>query len=215
VIHRDEAMDLLIEGCPSFLGADDLHQFHARFEDEGEPDFFIRIAGFAQHLVTLIEQGTTAELPPTFAAVEQILAEGDDQANELIELGLVEGLQNIVSHRDVPVHAEQVERFLGERARRLWTRLDELWARAGVHAPSSGPTEDEYDQVSQPDLKLYFRANTRALADGRLVSTGDVLKQEQRAVDRFRARQRMAMRWWIAGVSLLLVAFLVAGWLGR
>ncbi len=215
MIRRDEAMDLLIESCPSFLAADHLHQFHATFEDEGEPDFFIRIAAFAQHVVTLVEHRSTAELPPTFAAVEQVIDDGDDQAIELIELGLIEGLQNIVSHRDVPVTGAQIEALLGPRAREVWLRLDELWAQAGVHASSSGPTEDEYEQVSEPDLRLYFRANTRALPDGRLVSTGDVLKQEQRVVARYRARQRLVMRWWLTGVVLLVVLLAIAGWLGR
>lgn len=210
MLRRDQALDLLIEACPSFLAADDLHAFNRTFEEHGEPDLFIRVVAFSQHLVTLVEAGESAEWPAVATAVDQVLVEGDPEAVELIELGLIENLQNIVSHHDVTATGECIQSFLGPRGRECWQRREELWAQASMHVGDTAPTEADYDRVTDPDLRLYFRANTRALPDGRLISATDVLKQEQRALDRLRTHQRRALRWLLAGALLLGLALVLA-----
>jgi hypothetical protein len=212
MIGRDEAMDILIEACPSYLAADDLHDFAQAFEQDGDPDPFVRAAAFAQHLVALVASDRLEEWPAVADAIDRLLVEGDPRTVDLVELGLIESLQNIVSHADVVVGAAQIECLLAGRGVRSWQERDELWAKAGVHAESTGPTEAEYERVDDPDLRLYFRANTRALPDGRLISTGDVLQQEQRTLEHLRERQQRAMRGWVISILAVVTVLLVAGY---
>jgi len=211
---RDRALDELIGSCPSFLAADDLHTFQALFEDGGDPDFFLRVAAFSQHLVDLVAAGRTEDVAAVAAAVERVLAQGDRQGVELIEMGLIEHTQNIVSHHDVAVTSEQVLALLGPRAREVWAHVEATWAEAAAAPAQTTTTEADYDKVTEPNLRLYFRAHTRALPDGRLLSSSDVYRQERRRLDRLRSRQRAAVRLMLAGLLLALVVLTVLVVLG-
>jgi hypothetical protein len=214
MIHRDEALDLLIEASPSFWSADDLHALPKSFE-AGEPDLYVRMSAFAVHVVRLIELDDTAQLARIADAIEQVLDVGDADARDLMRLGFLESLQNIVSHRDVPVSSGQARAILGPRAGEVWDELAQLWADAGErHARVDGPTEAEYERIDDPELRLYFQANTRALPDGTLMSASQVLRHESDLADALRARQRKALQRWVLLIAVILlvlsaVAFLV------
>ncbi len=184
MISSAEALDRLIAACPSFLGAGDLYEYIAWSEEEGEPDEYIRAAAFAQHLVRLVGRCDVDELPGVFATVEEILADGDPDAVDLLRMGLLESLLNICSHDDVPVDAEQFELLLGAEAAEEWRSLRGLWERAGARL-QEGPrvTEADYLEVNDPNLKLYFRTTRRKLADGTLVSLSDVVRYENFVAD--------------------------------
>jgi hypothetical protein len=194
VIRRDEAMDLLIEAAPSFWSADDLHAFPQTFEEHGEPDLYVRVAAFTLHVVRLLDDGSIEEPARVFEVVEAIFADGDPEAVELMQIGLLEDLQNIVSHSDVAIRAEDVAPLLGPASRSAWNRLADLWTASEVHVRDGGPTEDEYLLVDDPNLKLYFRTKTRALPDGRLMSASQVLRHESELLDALRHRQHQALR---------------------
>ena len=176
MIASDEAFDLLVGVCPSYWAADDFDRYLAKFEDADTPDLFMRITAFAHHLVTLIELGRTDEVVAVAAVVEQLLADGDEDTIELVELGVIESLQNIVSHRDIAVGPDQVRALLGPSATAVWLEHDKLWIDAGAWR-HDGPrvTESDYVDIGDPDLRRYFQAHKRRLDDGVLISANDIV----------------------------------------
>jgi hypothetical protein len=176
VISSDEAFDLLVGACPSYWAADDLDRYVGKFEDPDTPDLFVRITAFAHHLVTLVDVGHTTEVAAVAEVLELLLAEGDEDTVELAELGVIESLQNIVSHRDVDVGPDQVLALLGPSAATVWLEHDKLWVDAGAWR-HDGPrvSEADYDAIGDPDLRRYFQAHKRRLADGTLISANDIV----------------------------------------
>jgi hypothetical protein len=175
-ITSGEAFDLFVEACPSYWAADGLDRYIAAFEDEGRPDLFVRVSALAHHLVELLAAGRTAELPDVFAAVDRVLGDGDEDAIELVELGLLESMQNIVSHDDVLVGPDRVVPFLGPRAASVWAEHDELWREAGRwrhDGPRIGPAD--YHAIVDPDLRRYYQAHKRQVDEGVLISASDIV----------------------------------------
>jgi hypothetical protein len=176
VITSDEAFDLLVGACPSYFAADDLDRYVASLEEHDTPDLFVRTSAFAHHLVTLIGDGRTDEVHAVADVLERLLDEGDEDTRELVELGVIESLQNIVSHRDVPVDADQVLALLGPSTSAVWLEHDELWTDAGRWR-HEGPRvdEDAYAGIGDPDLRRYFQAHKRRLDDGVLIGANDIV----------------------------------------
>lgn len=184
MITVDQALDRLIEACPSFLGAGDLYDYMAWSEEEDTPDPFVRVAAFAQHVVRLVEQGAADELAGVFSTVEQLVEEGDPNTVELVRLGFIESMQNICSHDDVKVSSDTILPLLGPAATDLWIELEALWAAASqsLHDVPRA-SESDYLRVDDPNLKLYLRIGKRRLPDGSLVSATDVLRYETAVAD--------------------------------
>ncbi len=176
MITSDEAFDLLVGSCPSYFGAEDLDRYVAKFEDADTPDLFVRISAFAHHLVGLLEAGRATEVQPVADVIETLLADGDADTVELVELGVIETLQNIVSHRDVAVGGDRVLELLGPAASAVWFEHETLWIDAGRWR-HDGPrvSEADYDAIGDPDLRRYFQANKRRLYDGVLISANDIV----------------------------------------
>ena len=176
MIASDEAFDLLVGACPSYFAAEDLDRYVSSLEDDGTPDLFVRTSAFAHHLVGLIEAGRTDEVRAVAEVLERLLDDGDEDTAELVELGLIESLQNIVSHRDVPVDADQVLALLGPSAAAVWLDHDKLWIDAGKWR-HDGPRVDEeaYAGIGDPDLRRYFQAHKRRLDDGVLIGANDIV----------------------------------------
>jgi len=184
VITVNQALDRLIESCPSFLGAGDLYEYMEWSEEEDSPDPFVRIAAFAQHVVRLAEVSRVDELPGVFSTVEQLIEEGDPDTVELVRLGFVESLQNICSHDDVRVTSDTLLPLLGPAATDMWIELDALWAAASFSLHDvPRASERDYLRVDDPNLKLYLRMGKRRLPDGSLVSASDVVRYETAVAD--------------------------------
>jgi hypothetical protein len=184
VITVNQALDRLIEACPSFLGAADLYAYMAWSEEEDQPDPFVRVSAFAQHVVRLAETSQVDELPGVFSTVEQLLEEGDPDTVELVRLGLVESLQNICSHDDVKVGADDMMSLLGPAATDVWIELEALWGAASMSLHDvPRASEHDYLHVDDPNLKLYLRMGKRRLPDGSLASATDVVRYETAVAD--------------------------------
>ncbi|HET9321033.1 MAG TPA: hypothetical protein VFO27_14695, partial [Bryobacteraceae bacterium] len=54
---------------------------------------------FDHYIVEAYEQGNTTQYQKLFSAVERVLQNGDREVQNLIWVGLLEGIQNIASHR--------------------------------------------------------------------------------------------------------------------
>jgi hypothetical protein len=211
----DQALDRLIESCPSFLGATDLFDYMEWSEEEDQPDPFVRVAAFAQHVVRLAETKQADELPGVFTAVERLIEEGDPDTIELVRLGFVESLQNICSHDDVRIGADDLLALIGPATTDLWIELEALWAAASMSLREDVPraTEADYLRVDDPNLKLYLRLGKRRLPDGSLASATDVVRYETAVNDATgrspAARRRLTVRSLMIGL-VLAVAIAVA-----
>jgi hypothetical protein len=79
----------------------------------------------AQYLVDCYERGDLSEFPAAFAVLERCLVEGDEAARELAVAGIIEGIQNITSHR--PFGADVFCQWLGPKSRTSWDLLNQFW----------------------------------------------------------------------------------------
>jgi len=214
VIASDRAFDLLVESCPSYFAATDLDRYIAAFEDEDAPDLFVRVTAFAHHLVDLVAANRLEEARAVFAMVEDLLSDGDEDTVELIDLGLIETLQNVVSHDDVLVGPDRILPLLGPKATKVWVEHDELWNEAGRWRHDGPRVEQvDYDNIIDPNLRRYFQAHKRKLADGALISASDIVhyQTELRNISPILPAGRPKIPWPALIVGLLLaVAFAVA-----
>jgi hypothetical protein len=176
VITSEEAFDRLVSACPSYFASTDLDRYVASLEDDDTPDLFVRTSAFAHHLVGLVGDGRPDEVRAVAAEVDVLLAEGDEDTIELVEQGVIEPLQNIVSHRDVPVAPDQILALLGPSAAAVWLEHEKLWIDAGAWR-HDGPRvgEDDYAGIGDPDLRRYFQAHKRRLDDGVLIGANDIV----------------------------------------
>lgn len=219
MIAAEHAIDRLIESCPSFLGASDLYDYMEWSEEEGRPDAYVRAGAFAEHVLRLAESRDVDELPGVFTTVEHLLVEGDADTYDLVAIGMLEPLQNAVSHGALAVSPGQVRSLLGSAAAEAWDESETLWASASAHL-HTGPrvTTEQLDDVDDPNLRLYFRLGRRRMADKTLVSASDVLQYEQWVADMTwrspQARHRNNMRALLVGLVLALCV-LIAMAIGR
>lgn len=214
MIASDRAFDLLVESCPSYFAATDLDRYIAAFEDEDAPDLFVRVTAFAHHVVGLIASARTDEAQAVFVTVENLLRDGDEDTVELIDLGLIETLQNLVSHDDILVGPDRVLPLLGPIATKVWVEHEELWNEAGRWRHDGPRVEQvDYDNIMDPNLRRYFQAHKRKLADGALISASDIVhyQTELRNISPILPAGRPKVPWAAIIVGLLLaLAFAVA-----
>lgn len=91
--------------------------------DELNPHF--DLVFFIPHLVDLARQHNTTCFPAVFALLEQLLVEGSEEVQNWVVVGVLEGLQNQVSHTELTYAA--FEPWLGPETRKEWDGLIEAW----------------------------------------------------------------------------------------
>jgi hypothetical protein len=86
VIVYSDVVALLIAACPSYEGSPE----RAAVDDaNGE---YIRVTGFARHLIRLLDEGDTDCFSNVFGVVEWVLEDDDPAAVDLIHAGFFEDL---------------------------------------------------------------------------------------------------------------------------
>lgn len=216
-MDEEQAFDLLMAACPSALADGAVDAYAAAFEDADEPSRYVRTSALAQHLVACLESGSTAEVRSVADAIEVILADGDDDAVQLVRMGLVEDLQNTCSHHDVGVDGGDVAALLGPAGRRTWDEVDQLWFDAGRWADDSlRVTVAQYDAVTDPNLRAYLRASKRRMPDGMLVGLSDIVAYEtmRGELTGVPGLGRGGPRWGVLAAIIVVVAILVLVLLG-
>jgi hypothetical protein len=205
VIEGGEVMARLSAACPSWA---DENPVAAAAPLDGPRDYE-PVGAFAHHLVGLGEQAHTGELPAVFAVVEAVLEEGDADAVALIRTGVVEDLQNITSHRDVRVDADDFRRFAGPITTEVWDEIDEAW-RAATASTESGhrrPPVEDFLHLA-PTERRRIQSMTRELPDGTLAAPSDVLRYEAVQYDEELGRWLKVMR--LGPLAYLVLAALLA-----
>ena len=105
--------------------------------------------------------------------------------------------------------------LLGPLGAETWRELDRLWTEAGGREPPvPRPTEAEYLDVAEPNLRLYLRIHRRRMEDDTLVSASDVLRFETFVADITYTSRRSFQRALLTSALFgLLIAIVVAVWL--
>lgn len=149
-----EVVPLLLDACPTVR---DAWQKHLEFWDgQQERGHYNDAAVIAQHIVESFERGDVSEFPATFGHIERCLLEGDEEAVNLVTVGVIEGIQNIASHR--PFGSQPFIAWLGPRGRIAWDELCVQWEQvaeaiaSGKVEPSPFPMPD-LDKIENPELR--------------------------------------------------------------
>lgn len=121
-----EAFQLLLDSCPDFRPH--WQETRTRFYFDNPPD---RIAPYGElpwinaYMVDLASQGRTECFPAVFALIENLLLEGSPDVQNWVVVGVLEGVQNQVSHTDLGYGV--FEPWLGPETRKAWDALIEAW----------------------------------------------------------------------------------------
>lgn len=212
-MDEEGAYDRLLGASPELLADDGLAAWVACFEEEDQPDRYVRLAALAHHLVGAAEVGRVDEVRAVLDAAETVLADptADADAVELVRMGLVEPVQNVCSHDDVPVDAAAVALLLGPRTRQVWDDAERLWADAARTAPSTPRvTVADYRSVSDPDLRRYLRSARRRMPDGRLIAANDIVRHQGGSVRALPARTGPSPWLWVTVAAVLLAVVVLA-----
>lgn len=182
-IDAEEAFAVLVDSCPSFHAGGGFAEYVASFEDEGVPDPYVRAEALAHHVVELVARRDVEEVGWLFTSIERLLAEGDTGAVDLVVLGFLEPLRNIVSHDDVSVGADELVTVMGPDAAEAWSENEGLWEDAARWVEGTPPVAaPDYLGVRHPELRRYLQAHRRRMAGGALIGAPDVVRyQRQRS----------------------------------
>ncbi len=123
MIAKVEVMSLLLQACPSFAGPWKAYT-ESEYRAGDEQLLYVDLGAFARHIVDLYEHGRTEELRPVFNMIERLHKEGDAYVREAATIGLLEGIQNVASHRFDP---EVFVPFLSPEAAKWWHELNAFW----------------------------------------------------------------------------------------
>jgi len=78
--------------------------------------------------VALCVHGSGPELASMFDTIEDLLAVGlTPAAFDAVTIGLIEDIQNIASHQQVPIASSQFLEYLGPRTQIEWRRIHARW----------------------------------------------------------------------------------------
>lgn len=109
--------------CPAIAPA--WRENLAFWGDETNRGYYNDAGVIAQHLVDSFGRGDLSEFPAVFAVLERCFAEGDADAQNLAAVGVVEGIQNVASHR--PFGPDVFLAWLGLASRAAWDELCVFW----------------------------------------------------------------------------------------
>jgi hypothetical protein len=87
---------------------------------------YTHLGDFAHHVVDLLVRSEIAELSALTQELERLHFEGDDFVKEAATIGLLEGIQNVASHRGAAT--KDLEQALGPETRRWWASLNAFWS---------------------------------------------------------------------------------------
>ena len=126
------------------------------------------------------------------AALDAVAAAGSPEQRTAFGIGVLETLQNLLSHPGSGVDAAAVRARLGRALGRLWDELDAHWVRVAdwVDETGASPTavsRDDVHAVADPELRTMVRALHRTLPDGRFVALSDAARRELVTGETFRA----------------------------
>jgi hypothetical protein len=96
MVDRAEMMPVIIAACLDFAATYDA--FMTEWKDEPETPYYIALADFSRHIISLLEAGDRQQLHAAFEAIERLHIDGDKYVREAATIGILESLQNTNLH---------------------------------------------------------------------------------------------------------------------
>ena len=96
------------------------------WQPDADDPVYAQLGSYARYILDTIAAGRVDELAPAFTAIEQLHTDGDHWTREAATIGILEGIQNIASHRSfdlLPVTSR-----LGPVSLEWWNKLEDFWA---------------------------------------------------------------------------------------
>ena len=128
MIDRSEMMPVIIAACPDFAATYDA--FVAEWADEPETPYYLALADFSRHIISLLETGNRQQLHAAFEAIERLHCDGDSYVREAATIGILESLQNTNLHPNT--NPEQFLEFLLPTSLRYWRKVEDFWDNGTV-----------------------------------------------------------------------------------
>ncbi len=120
MIDKQQAMQLIVEACPSF---EPLWVQH--LEEHGDDLMYIAAGDFARHLLTLFLDGRHDRFPGLGRAIELLHRDGSTWVREFATIGILESIQNVWSNSGTD--PSSFVPYLGQESRRWWNGLNGFW----------------------------------------------------------------------------------------
>ncbi|WP_341675499.1 hypothetical protein [Niveibacterium sp. SC-1] len=121
MIEQHEAMQLLVEACPSFS-----EEWLAHLQEHGNELLYVAAGAFAEHLLSLHQAGNLSSFPAVASAIERLHTEGSPWVKEFATIGVLEGIQNVWSCS--PTDLERFTLFLLPESQAWWKGLNSFWS---------------------------------------------------------------------------------------
>ncbi len=156
IFDRRAAFEKIIVSVPDFQPR--YQEFLADWQDEDTP-WYLAMGELAHYIVETYEQGDTGSYAALFSSIDEVLGSGDSEIQNLIQVGLLEDIQNIASHRHFgpDVFCE----WLGPISLDAWNEVNKgmqkiaerVSQRRAPCLPSSPDVESVLSQVKNPELR--------------------------------------------------------------
>lgn len=131
MIEQTEAMQVLVDACPSFQGL-----WRAHTDDYGTDLPYVAAGEFARHLLNLYQSGDSAALVAAGAAIDRLHNEGTSAAQEFATVGVLEAIQNVWGHS--ATNPDAFLPYLGPSSRHWWQSLNKFWSGETTHVGADG-----------------------------------------------------------------------------
>lgn len=131
MIEQIEAMQILVDACPSFEGL-----WRAHIDEYGDDLPYVAAGEFARHLLDLHQTGNSTALMAAGVAMERLHNEGTPSVKEFATVGVLEAIQNVWGHSATSPDAFLP--YLGPSSQRWWQSLNKFWSGQATHVGADG-----------------------------------------------------------------------------
>ena len=122
MIKKTEIMPTILTKCPAFIPTWEKHQAFWQGEETG---IYNDLGEFATFIVDAYSWEETETIAAAFRAIEEFLADGDEEVQTAAAIGFLEDIQTIASNR--PFGAAVFDQWLGPKSKEAWGKIKEIW----------------------------------------------------------------------------------------
>jgi hypothetical protein len=119
---ESHVIPIFLKACPEWQI--NLDEERADWGEES-PGLYNEISVLAHFIVDSYKNGNVKDFPKIFNTLELIIQEGNDQARDLVIVGLIEDIQNISSWEDFGY--DVFIKWLGEESLKEWHHIEKIW----------------------------------------------------------------------------------------
>jgi hypothetical protein len=121
---------------------------------------------------------TSSDWSDLLILIEVLLDKGAEPPWDGFAASFLEDLLNAVSHGDLSVTREQVNRRLGPKSLAKADYLDKIWISMPDDEAPDVMDESKFNSISSPELRWMIRCMFRRTPENTYVGIGDILRRE-------------------------------------